>query len=64
MPNDDLTFFERLRGKRMRDVNLPSEGKVDPRLKGKSVRDAYDKMGKGWEILKKHPSLEALKDKK
>lgn len=36
MAADDLTFFERLRGKRTRDINLPSEGQIDPRLANKA----------------------------
>lgn len=35
MPSDDLSFIEKIRGKRTRDINLPApESKRDPRLKG------------------------------
>ena len=33
MPND-LSWMERLRGKRTHDINLPQEGPKDPRLAG------------------------------
>lgn len=35
MPSDDMSFIERMRGKRTHDINLPAdESKRDPRLKG------------------------------
>ena len=53
MPNDNMTWFEKLKGKRYRDIELPAEGPTDPRLKGKSVREAFEKV---------RPSLKALKE--
>lgn len=46
------TIFEKVTGKRYRDINLPNEsGKVDPRLKGTSVREALGEALKGTKIL-------------
>lgn len=55
MPSDDLSFIEKMRGKRTRDINLPApESKRDPRLKGYapgSVRNALGQAAGGVKIL-------------
>lgn len=56
MPDDGskLSWFEKLRGQRYHDIELQNEsGKVDPKLKGTSVRERIQMI---------RPSLEALKD--
>jgi hypothetical protein len=62
MPND-LTWLERLTGKRYGDIELPNEsGKIDPRLKGKSVSEALAKAKKGYDKLRDNPALKGLYD--
>jgi len=53
MAGSDLTILERVRGKRMRDIELPSEGSVDPRLKGRTTREALDKAAMNMKILQR-----------
>ena len=36
MPKD-MTLFEKLRGKRYGDIELPMEGSIDPRLPDKTI---------------------------
>jgi hypothetical protein len=50
--SDKPSFLEKMHGKRFGDINLPSEGEVDPRLKGKSFREALESI---------RPSIAALK---
>lgn len=65
MPGKDLTFFERLKGKRFGDIELENEsGEVDPRLKGKSGEDRGAAMRKGLDKLQSMRALrEAAKSK-
>ena len=50
---DKPNLFERIRGKRYSDINLPNEsGQVDPRLKGTSLREALAGAREGVKILK------------
>ena len=50
----DLSFLEKMHGKRFGDIKLPNDsGQVDPRLKGTSVAEALQTV---------RPSLEALKN--
>lgn len=56
MASDDMTFIERLRGKRTHDINLPAPpgAKRDPRLdayKPGSVRNALSKAAEGVKTL-------------
>jgi hypothetical protein len=56
MPSDDMTFIERMRGKRTHDINLPAApgAKRDPRLdayKPGSVRNALGKAVEGVKTL-------------
>lgn len=55
MPSDDLSFIEKIRGKRTHDINLPAdESKRDPRLAGYkpgSVRNALSQAVNGVKIL-------------
>lgn len=59
----DLSFFEKLRGKRTRDINLPAEeSQRDPRLLGYEpgrVRKQLGEAMKGYKSLDK--TLEGLK---
>jgi len=56
MAGPALTFVEKMRGKRTRDIELPNEsGQVDPRLKPYrpgGVRDALKKAGEGVKVLR------------
>jgi len=53
MAGDKPNLFERVTGKRYSDIHLPNEsGKVDPRLKGTSVREALSGALEGVKILK------------
>ena len=63
MPGKELTWFEKLKGKRYSDIELePESGTVDPRLKGKSVREALDKASKGFKSLQKNAIMRGLYD--
>ncbi len=53
MPGKELSWFEKLKGKRYEDIELPNEsGQVDPRLKGKSVRERMDKIPESLKTLR------------
>lgn len=52
MPGD-RTIIERIAGKRYHDIELPSEGSVDPRLKGKSTREALNKAATNMKTLQR-----------
>lgn len=63
MPGKDLTWFERLKGKRYGDIELENEsGQVDPRLKGKTTREALEKAGKNFKSLQKSAIFRGLKE--
>ena len=64
MPND-LSWYERLRGKRMHDIELPNEsGKVDPALQRPDVMGQFKKAGEGFRILmKRTETLKQMKGK-
>lgn len=50
----ERTILERIRGKRMRDIELPNEsGSIDPRLKGKTTSEAIQKAAMGMKILQR-----------
>lgn len=57
----DTTFIEKIRGKRNRNINLPSEGTVDPRLPPRPIeqlRKAFDVANK---IAAESDPLEGLR---
>jgi hypothetical protein len=55
---DDLTFVEKIRGKRTRDINLPNEsGKVDSRL------EPYQPGALGKQLTKAGEGIKALQKK-
>lgn len=63
MPGKDLTWFERLKGKRYGDIELPNEsGEVDPKLKGTSTREALEKAGKNFKELQRKNILRGLRE--
>lgn len=62
MPGKDLTWFEKLKGKRYGDIELPSEGDVDPRLKGTTTREALEKAGKNFKELQRKNILRGLRE--
>jgi hypothetical protein len=53
MAGADRTILERIRGKRMRDIELPPETAPDPRLKGKSTSEGLAKAAAGFKLLQK-----------
>lgn len=62
MPKDTRTWLEMLKGKRYNDIELEPEGPPDPRLKGKSVREAMEKAGKNFKGLQKSAIMRGLKE--
>lgn len=63
MPNDTRTWIEWLKGKRYNNIELENEsGMVDPRLKGKSVREALDKAAKNFKGLQKSAIFRGLQE--
>jgi hypothetical protein len=49
---DEPTIIERLRGKRMRDIELPAEGPMDQKLKRHQPEYAAEKFKLGVDILR------------
>jgi hypothetical protein len=47
-----MSWFEKLKGKRLNDIELPNESGADPRLKGKSVRERVDKIPESLKTLR------------
>lgn len=55
------SLLDRIRGKRYDDINLPnSTGEIDPRLKGKSVREGFERAGHGAKMLKEKGILSGI----
>lgn len=58
MADDKMTFFERLRGKRTHDIDLPNpSGQTDPRLRKPNVSRAIGRSAEGVKILRKRGLL-------
>lgn len=50
----DMSFLDRLRGKRTKDIELPNEsGKTDPRLKKPDVMGSFGKAAEGLAALRR-----------
>jgi hypothetical protein len=55
MANGEMSFWDKVRGYRTEDINLPHryDSEVDPRLKKPDVRGQLGKAAEGLKALKK-----------
>lgn len=63
MPADNKpNLFERLRGKRYGDIELESEGEVDPALKGTSTKEALAKAAKNFKDFQNSAVMRGIRE--